>query len=115
MEPRPRSTGRHTRLIRFHALGEHYTNVSVLGCVEVVSAFCSGRWAVTSTDTMQQTTSCPASLSHRTASPGKSSSARNSMPTGFQCELANLTTRSDFSTSLASNRHAAMSSRVTPG
>ena len=62
-----------------------------------------------------QTTSCPASLSHRTASPGKSSSMRNSMPTGFQCERANVTTRSDFSTSLASNRHAAMSSRVTPG
>jgi len=43
----PRSTGRHTRLIRFHAFGEHYTSVSVLGCVGVVSAFCPGKWAVT--------------------------------------------------------------------
>lgn len=43
----PRSTGKHSRLIRFHALGEHYTSVSVLGCVGVVSAFCPGKWAVT--------------------------------------------------------------------
>ena len=43
----PRSTGRHTRLIRFHHDGEHYTSVSVLGCVGVVSAFCPGKWAVT--------------------------------------------------------------------
>lgn len=43
----PRSTGRHTRLIRFHSGGEHYTSVSVLGCVGVVSAFCPGKWAVT--------------------------------------------------------------------
>ena len=43
----PRSTGKHTRLIRFHALGEHYTSVSVLGCVGVVSAFSPGKWAVT--------------------------------------------------------------------
>jgi hypothetical protein len=43
----PRSTGKHSRLIRFHADGEHYTSVSVLGCVGVVSAFCPGKWAVT--------------------------------------------------------------------
>jgi len=43
----PKSTGKHTRLIRFHCGGEHYTSVSVLGCVGVVSAFCPGKWAVT--------------------------------------------------------------------
>jgi hypothetical protein len=43
----PRSTGKHTRLIRFHEGGEHYTSVSVLGCVGVVSAFRPGKWAVT--------------------------------------------------------------------
>lgn len=43
----PRSTGRHTRLIRFHRGRQHYTSVSVLGCVGVVSAFCPGKWAVT--------------------------------------------------------------------
>jgi hypothetical protein len=43
----PRSTGKHTRLIRFHEDGEHYTSVSVLGCVGVVSAFRPGKWAVT--------------------------------------------------------------------
>jgi hypothetical protein len=43
----PRSTGRHSRLVRFHRGREHYTSVSVLGCVGVVSAFCPGKWAVT--------------------------------------------------------------------
>ena len=43
----PRSTGRHSRLIRFHRGNDYYTSVSVLGCVGVVSAFCPGKWAVT--------------------------------------------------------------------
>ena len=43
----PRSTGRHTRLVRFHRGRESYTSVGVLGCVGVVSAFCPGKWAVT--------------------------------------------------------------------
>lgn len=43
----PRSTGKHSRLIRFHRGRENYTSVSVLGCVGVVSAFCPGKWAVT--------------------------------------------------------------------
>ena len=43
----PQSTGKHSRLIRFHSGGEHYTSVSVLGCVGVVSAFYPGKWAVT--------------------------------------------------------------------
>ena len=43
----PRSTGKHSRLIRFHRGKESYTSVSVLGCVGVVSAFCPGKWAVT--------------------------------------------------------------------
>ena len=43
----PKSTGRHTRLVRFHKGRESYLSVSVLGCVGVVSAFCPGKWAVT--------------------------------------------------------------------
>ena len=43
----PRSTGKHSRLIRFHRGKESYTSVSVLGCVGVVSAFSPGKWAVT--------------------------------------------------------------------
>lgn len=43
----PKSTGRHSRLIRFHKGQQHYVSVSVLGCVGVVSAFCPGQWAVT--------------------------------------------------------------------
>jgi len=43
----PRSTGRHSRLIRFHRGRDSYTSVGVLGCVGVVSAFCPGKWAVT--------------------------------------------------------------------
>ena len=43
----PRSTGRHSRLIKFHRGKESYTSVGVLGCVGVVSAFCPGKWAVT--------------------------------------------------------------------
>jgi hypothetical protein len=43
----PRSTGRHSRLIRFHRGKDYYTSVSVLGCVGVVSAFSPGKWAVT--------------------------------------------------------------------
>jgi hypothetical protein len=43
----PRSTGRHSRLIRFHRGRNTYTSVSVLGCVGVVSAFRPGKWAVT--------------------------------------------------------------------
>ncbi len=43
----PRSTGRHTRLIKFTRGDEHYLSVSVLGCVGVVSAMCPGKWAVT--------------------------------------------------------------------
>ncbi|MFN5755508.1 MAG: hypothetical protein ACK48M_01775 [Planctomycetia bacterium] len=43
----PRSTGRHSRLIKFHRGKESYTSVSVLGCVGVVSAMCPGKWAVT--------------------------------------------------------------------
>ena len=43
----PRSTGKHSRLIRFHRGNDFYTSVSVLGCVGVVSAFCPGTWAVT--------------------------------------------------------------------
>jgi hypothetical protein len=43
----PRSTGKHTRLIRFRRGKKSYTSVSVLGCVGVVSAFCPGKWAVT--------------------------------------------------------------------
>jgi hypothetical protein len=43
----PRSTGRYSRLVRFHRGRESYTSVSVLGCVGVVSAMCPGKWAVT--------------------------------------------------------------------
>ncbi len=43
----PRSTGKHTRLIRFHRGGSSYTSVGVVGCVGVASAFCPGQWAVT--------------------------------------------------------------------
>jgi len=43
----PASTGRHSRLIRFHQGPKHYESVSVLGCVGVVSACCPGEWAVT--------------------------------------------------------------------
>jgi hypothetical protein len=43
----PSSTGRQSRLIRFHRGRDAYTSVSVLGCVGVVSAFCPGKWAVT--------------------------------------------------------------------
>ena len=43
----PRSTGRHSRLIKFHRGNDSYTSVSVLGCVGVVSAFSPGKWAVT--------------------------------------------------------------------
>ena len=43
----PRSTGKHSRLIRFHRGNDYYTSVSVLGCVGVVSASCPGKWAVT--------------------------------------------------------------------
>ena len=43
----PRSTGKHSRLIKFHRGKESYTSVGVLGCVGVVSAFCPGKWAVT--------------------------------------------------------------------
>lgn len=43
----PKSTGHHSRLIRFHKGRQHYLSVSVLGCVGVVSAFCPGRWAIT--------------------------------------------------------------------
>ena len=43
----PRSTGKHSRLIKFHRGKESYTSVSVLGCVGVVSAFSPGKWAVT--------------------------------------------------------------------
>lgn len=43
----PRSTGRHSRLIRFHRGNDCYTSASVLGCVGVVSASCPGKWAVT--------------------------------------------------------------------
>jgi hypothetical protein len=43
----PRSTGRHSRLIRFHRGGDFYLSVGVLGCVGVVSAFRPGAWAVT--------------------------------------------------------------------
>jgi hypothetical protein len=39
----PRSTGRQSRLIRFHRGRDAYTSVSVLGCVGVVSAFCPGK------------------------------------------------------------------------
>jgi hypothetical protein len=43
----PKSTGRHSRLIRFHRGNKHYLSVSVLGCVGVLSAICPGNWAVT--------------------------------------------------------------------
>lgn len=43
----PRSTGKHTRLIRFHRGKKNYTSVSILGCVGVASAFCPGKWAIT--------------------------------------------------------------------
>ena len=43
----PRSTGKHSRLIKFHRGKESCTSVGVLGCVGVVSAFCPGKWAVT--------------------------------------------------------------------
>jgi len=43
----PRSTGKHSRLIRFHRGNDCYTSASVLGCVGVVSASCPGKWAVT--------------------------------------------------------------------
>ena len=43
----PASTGRHSRIIRFHRGDRHYVSVSALGCVGVVSAFCPGEWAVT--------------------------------------------------------------------
>jgi len=42
----PRSTGKHTRLIRFHRGNNSYTSVGVTGMVGVVSAICS-QWAVT--------------------------------------------------------------------
>lgn len=42
----PRSTGKHTRLIRFHRGSNSYTSVGVCGMVGVVSAICS-QWAVT--------------------------------------------------------------------
>ena len=43
----PRTTGKHSRLIRFHDGDDHYLSVSVLGCVGVLSAMCPGKWAVT--------------------------------------------------------------------
>lgn len=43
----PASTGRHSRLIRFHDGPEHYESLAVLGCVGVVSAFRPGEWAIT--------------------------------------------------------------------
>ena len=43
----PQSTGKHSRLIRFHDGDDHYVSVSVLGCVGVLSAMCPGKWAVT--------------------------------------------------------------------
>jgi hypothetical protein len=42
----PRSTGKHTRLIKFHRGSNSYTSVGVTGMVGVVSAICS-QWAVT--------------------------------------------------------------------
>lgn len=42
----PRSTGKYTRLIRFHRGSNSYTSVGVAGCVGVVSAICN-QWAVT--------------------------------------------------------------------
>lgn len=42
----PRSTGKHTRLIKFHKGSNSYTSVGVTGMVGVVSAICS-QWAVT--------------------------------------------------------------------
>lgn len=42
----PPSTGRHTRLIRFHKGNKHYTSVGVAGVVGVVSAY-TDKWAVT--------------------------------------------------------------------
>ena len=42
----PRSTGKHTRLVRFHRGSNSYTSVGVCGMVGVVSAICS-QWAVT--------------------------------------------------------------------
>ena len=43
----PASTGRHSRVIRFHKGNRYYDSVSVLGCVGVVSAYCPGEWAIT--------------------------------------------------------------------
>ena len=43
----PQSTGRHSRLIRFHRRDQFYLSVSVLGCVGVVSAVRPSAWAVT--------------------------------------------------------------------
>ena len=43
----PRTTGKHSRVIRFHDGSDHYMSVSVLGCVGVLSAMCPGKWAVT--------------------------------------------------------------------
>jgi beta subunit of N-acylethanolamine-hydrolyzing acid amidase len=42
----PQSTGKYTRLIRFHRRSNSYISVGVIGCVGVVSAICS-QWAVT--------------------------------------------------------------------
>ena len=42
----PQSTGKYTRLIKFHRGSNSYTSVGVVGCVGVVSAICS-QWAVT--------------------------------------------------------------------
>jgi len=43
----PRSTGKFTRVLKFHRGKDHYVSVSVLGCVGVVSAMCPGKWAMT--------------------------------------------------------------------
>lgn len=42
----PRSTGRHTKVIRFHRGNKHYTSVGVAGVVGVLSAY-TDQWAVT--------------------------------------------------------------------
>ena len=43
----PRSTGKFTRVLRFHRGEDHYVSVSVVGCVGIVSAMCPGKWALT--------------------------------------------------------------------
>ena len=43
----PETTGKYTRLVRFHEGKSHYESVGILGCVGVLSAMAPGKWAMT--------------------------------------------------------------------